>query len=55
LYTRSGATPARLSRDPTSATISVIDSIYPWNIGYSVMRDTYIDAAAAFGNAADVP
>ena len=31
----------------------IIGSIYPWNIGYGVMRDTYEDAAAAYGHGAE--
>jgi creatinine amidohydrolase len=28
----------------------VVGSIYPWNLGYSLMRDTYDDPAAAYGH-----
>ncbi len=31
----------------------VIGSIYPWNLGYSLVRDTYDDPAKAYGHGAE--
>ena len=30
-----------------------VGSIYPWGLGYQLMRDTYADAAAAYGHGAE--
>lgn len=44
---------AQVARELRDAHGVILGSVYPWNIGYGVMRDTYPDAAAVYGHGAE--
>ncbi|HUY99332.1 MAG TPA: creatininase family protein [Thermomicrobiaceae bacterium] len=43
----------QVARELKAAHGIVIGNIYPWNLGYSLMRDTYEDVASAYGHGAE--
>ena len=43
----------QVARELKAAHGIVIGSIYPWNLGYGLMRDTYEDVATAYGHGAE--
>lgn len=43
----------QVARELKAAHGIVIGSIYPWNLGYGLMRDTYEDVTSAYGHGAE--